>query len=114
MEIFLFIAVFLLVPAAAVVIVLYLRSGFTLLELVQKDEALWKELGEPHKIRMGPKRDGTYTITPIGPWLTWVWHAQASCASSSLVSQLQKTSLLLKIGLVLFTLDAIAIAVLVF
>ncbi len=112
MEAFLLTLLALLFPFTGVVIVLYLRSTFVLLDLVRQDEPLWKSLGEPQKVRTRGPKGGITTIQPIGRWLAWVWTAKSSGANADLAIRLKTTSRLLKIGLALFVLTSATIAML--
>ena len=82
----------------AINVFLYLRSSQTLLELVQADEALWQRLGRPELVR---GREGS-TISPIFPWLSWVWAGEPAGLTPKIRTQLMTTSRQLKTGLLLF------------
>jgi hypothetical protein len=112
MEAFLFILVLLCFPPTGVVIYLYLQSSFSLLKLVQQDDALWKSLDEPRQQYIKENQGGFQTIKPIGPWLAWIWSGTATNTNPQLVHQLRKTRFLLKASLALFLLTGGLIAAL--
>lgn len=94
----LFVLTLLSFTGMAINIFLYLRSTRTLLELVQADEALWARLGRPEWVR---GREGS-TISPLFPWLSWVWTGEPAGLSPKIRTQLMTTSRQLKTGLLLF------------
>lgn len=88
--------------ATALVIFLYIRSSFILLDLVKQDEAVWGQLDCPdrHYIRDGATR--ALTVRPLFPWLGWIWLGDPQGVSQPIASRLLTTSKLLRLGLVMF------------
>jgi len=102
MQMFSLVLVVLLFPATAVVTLAYLRQGFELLALVQRDEALWYRLGRPEKVFIRQFDGRVATIKPIVPWLRWIWAGDRSHLSREIGDRLLATRKLLVTGLILF------------
>jgi hypothetical protein len=113
-EMFLFIIATVGVPAAAVTIFFYLQSSFALVELLQRRHPdLWHALGEPTKIRIQQQRGGFYTITPLRPWLSWIWSGETTSLPPKVTEGLVQTRRLLRLGLIVFGIDLVAILALI-
>ena len=113
MQMFMLVLVALLFPVTAVVIFAYLRQGFELLVLVQRDEALWHRLGRPERVLIRQFDSRAATIQPIVPWLRWIWAGDRSHLNKALGDRLMATRKLLVAGLLLFGLASTAILMLV-
>lgn len=104
MQTFLWVTLMLLLLITGLVVFLYLRSSFELLELVRQDEALWNRLGGPEKI-YGRDFDHRYaTISSIGPWLSWVYSGSTAGLQPDIAARLVITRNMLMTALVLFML----------
>lgn len=102
-----------LFPATAAAVFIYLRSSFKLLELVKTNDALWQELGCP---TVGWTNEGDRefkTITPLLPWLWWIWSGNTSELDHAIATRLASTRQALTIGMLLFVLTTLAIVALV-
>lgn len=88
------------VPVAVLLIFLYVRASFELLELVQRHEPdLWNALGRPERVYLQQSQGGFHTIQPIGPWFSWTWSGSALGLHPDVVAVLARTRSRLRIGL---------------
>jgi len=95
-----------LFPITGIVIFLYLRSTFRLLEGLQNNAPeVWEKLGKPERIFV----KGMYTIKPIFPWIGWIWKGETEGLPVDIACGLIKTRRLFKGGLVLFFLIVVFI-----
>ncbi len=101
---FLWITLLLLMPITGLVVFLYLRSSFELLELVREDVALWNRLGGPEKVYGRDFANRFVTISPIGPWLSWVYSGSTAGLRRDIVARLLVTRNMLIAALLLFVL----------
>ena len=90
-----------LFPVTGIVIFLYLRSTFRLLEGLQNNAPqVWEKLGKPEKGPFGP--GGGDSIKPLFPWLGWIWKGETEGLPVDIACGLIKTRRLFKGGLLLF------------
>lgn len=101
---FLWVMVLMLTLLTGLVIFLYLRSSFELLELVRQDEALWNRLGCPEKIHGRDFANRYATISSPGPWLSWVYSGSTAGLQPDIAARLVITRNMLMTALVLFML----------
>lgn len=94
-----------LFPVTGIVIFLYLRSTFRLLEDLQNNAPeVWVKLGRPERTVV---RRSMHTIKPIFPWIGWIWKGETEGLPVDIASSLIKTRRLFKGGLVLFFLTVV-------
>lgn len=101
---FLWITLMLLMLVTGLVVFLYIRSSFELLDLVREDEALWVRLGNPEKIHGRDFANRFATISSIGPWLSWVYSGSTAGLRRDIAARLVITRNMLIAALVLFVL----------
>ena len=95
-----------LFPVTGIVIFLYIRSTFRLLEGLQNNAPeVWEKLGKPERIFVR----GMHTIQPIFPWIGWIWKGETEGLPVDIACSLIKTRRLFKGGLVLFFLTVVFI-----
>lgn len=102
MGVFVWILLVALLAATGLVTLLYLRSGYILLERVQRDDALWRSLGCPEKVQGRDFAHRFSTIRPLGPWLAWVYAGDAGVLDRETASRLVITRNMLVTALLLF------------
>lgn len=107
MEMALFVLTILVMLITGVVVFLYLRSSFELLELVRQDEALWNSLGCPEKVRGREFNNSYVTISPLGPWLSWVYSGSTAGLQRDIAERLVITRNMLITAFVLFMLTTV-------
>jgi len=93
-----------LFPITGIVIFLYLRSTFRLLENLRKNAPeVWEHLGRPEIINVR----GMQTIKPLFPWIGWVWKGETEGLPVNIAHDLIKTQKLFKASLLLFSLTVV-------
>jgi hypothetical protein len=107
MEMALFVLTILMMLITGVVVFLYLRSSFELLEMVREDEALWTRLGCPEKIYGRDFDHRIVTISPLGPWLSWVYSGRTAGLQRDIAERLVITRNMLITAFVLFMLTTV-------
>ena len=107
MEMVLFVLTILMMLITGVVVFLYLRSSFELLEMVREDEALWTRLGCPEKIYGRDFDHRIVTISPLGPWLSWVYSGSTAGLQRDIAERLVITRNMLITAFVLFMLTTV-------
>lgn len=91
-----------LVAACGLVTLLYLRSGYLLLERVRQDDVLWKSLGCPEKVHGRDFANRYSTIRPLGLWLAWVYAGDTGTLDRETASRLIITRNMLFTAVLLF------------
>ncbi|MFC1495677.1 hypothetical protein ACFL6W_10380 [Thermodesulfobacteriota bacterium] len=95
-----------LFPVTGIVIFLYIRSTFQLLEDLQNNAPeVWEKLGKPKRVGAGTMD----TIKPLFPWVGWVWKGESEGLPVNIAHSLIKTRKLFKGGLGLFSLTVVFI-----
>jgi len=86
-----------LFAVTGIVIFLYIRSTFQLLEGLQNNAPeVWEKLGKPKIVGHG--------IWPIFPWIGWIWKGETEGLPADIACGLIKTGRLFKGSFVLFSL----------
>ena len=102
MGIVIWILLVVLVTATGLVTLLYLRSGYILLERVQQDEVLWQSLGRPEKVQGRDFAHRYSTIRPLRPWLVWIYAGDPGSLDRETAARLLITRNMLITALLLF------------
>ena len=87
-----------------IIIFLYLRASFRLLEDLQDNAPkVWEQLGKPERIYVRrASGGGIHTIKPLLPWIGWIFKGATTGLTEDLAKDFNKTRRLLIVGLVMF------------